>query len=215
MLPQRQYTTTLGDYERLKEVILSYKNDVQIKTDPNPEKGDRGNFTFRLKGFENIGIQITSQRFYLKLHGVKPEQFLLDLNVIRKLTSILGELYPSGVDFGLDKETAKWRDQVEIIERQKEMLSLRARMHKMTLKKPASYASWMKRIWKEFETNPAAHNHLARVLNNCFASFICRNGFRCLPNGALEFNKTVENVSLYPLLQFYINTLQKSGFLQN
>lgn len=95
---QRQYQTSIKSYEDVKEAVWRNREQVTHWLD------EKGNFTFYLRMYPHVRIQVTSQKHFLKLHGLKPTRFLLDLKVIRKLTSLLSEPYPHGIDFKLDKE---------------------------------------------------------------------------------------------------------------
>jgi len=208
---QRQYETSIMDYEIFKEAV--WKNRKQIIGCDFSAEDEKGNFTFYLKKYPEVRIQMTSRQHFLKLHGVKPDGFLLDLNVIRELTSLLKQFYPHGIDFRLDKETYSWQDKSGIIERQKGIIELLNRMFHRALESHESFVRFKEGLWEEYDTNLVARNQLAEGFNNCFAGSICRNGFRCKSNGLLKYHFSRETRHMKPFLERHFYFLLKSGFL--
>lgn len=206
---QRQYQTSIKSYEDAKEAVWRNREQVTYWAD------EKGNFTSYLKKYPDVRIQITSRQHFLKLHGQKPEEFLLDLKVILKLTSLLKEFYPHGIDFKLDKETYSWRDKDEVVDRKNGVIQMQRRMLNMALDDPKKYKHYIETIWKELEIDNSFRSHFAETLNHCFADLICRNGFRCKPDGSIRFLAIKGREHVYPMLEQYVRILQKSGFLED
>lgn len=210
---QRQYITSINDYEKVKEIIIGNKEQVIIKSDTNPEKGDRGNFTFYLKKYPKVRIQLTSKRYLLKLHGVKYREFLLDLKVIQKFTSLLSELYPNGIDFKLDKTTYGYFDKDRIIQEKYEIIKfLNEALYCLLFDRSDDHKQfelYIEKIWEDIRNDVCVHNAFAETGNNFYAKVLCESGFRCKPDGFLKFNANKPD----PFLMRSTKILLKSGFL--
>ena len=205
---QRQYTTTITDYENVKEAVQNSTN-CRIRED------SKGNFTFYLKNYPDIRIQFTSKKFFLKLHGLKPSEFISDLKVIREFTSTLRDFYPHGIDFKLDKENVNYHDKDELISRQNGMVELQQKMLNTALKNPKTFDRFKEELWKGYETDLKLHDHFARTLNNAFAEGLCKNGFRCKPDGTLKFKTLTGNIKANRIMAQCVQMITSSGFLDD
>lgn len=195
----------------MKDAVL--KNRKLVIGFDLASENEKGNFTFYLKNHPDVRIQFTSKRYFLKLHGLRPHGFLLDLKVIRELTLMLKDFYPQGIDFKLDKENLGYRDQDEIMAMQNRALNLQQQMINKALVSRESFEHFKNELWKGYETEPEIRDQFAEGLNNVFAQMICENGFRFKPSGKLKFKVHFENRRINLLLDKYVNALTTSGFL--
>ena len=205
---QRQYNTSLDDYEGLKEIV--YKNRFFINNcDFSPPK-EKGNFKFYLNKYPKVRIQITSRQFFLKLHGLKPEEFILDLKVIREFTSLVKDSYPKGIIFKFDKESVSYNDKDLIRNKLEGNNALRRTMTNKALKSREDFDKFISEQWKNIDTNLELHDSFAWIGCNFFAKCLCEEGFRCKPDGSLEY---LSDVSGDSLVNDSIRILLKSGFM--
>ena len=176
----------MKDYEKEIEIIYNLQNqEVTVKTDPYPEK-PTGNFTFRITEFSHIPIQITSKKHVLMLFGVKHDNFLEDLTVIKKFVSLLKELYPNGIHFKLHKIFIGDKDkdrQISIEHGQKKLLSTIARK---ALHSSENGKKYINELWNSNKDNLERRNKFIEQANNYFAQSICEDGFQCRPDGTIK-----------------------------
>ena len=172
----------------------------------------KGNFTLYLREFPDVRIQLTTKQCFLKLHGVKPYGFLLDLNIIRRFTSLFGELYPIGIEFKLDKETHGFYDKDLVVQRQEMIMEDQMTLLRKSLEGWEQYQSFIKRTSDYFRNDVKMHNLYAEEMNNALANGLCKNGFRCILDGSLIYTKGSDE-SWNQILGKYVEILLESGFL--
>jgi hypothetical protein len=105
---QRLYSTNL-DYEKFKALILENPKNFILRCDLGSEKGEKL-LSFRLRKYSNNTLQLTPKQVILMVHGIKPNEFLLDLKILKEFASLLKNLFPEGVNFKLYKETHSYYD---------------------------------------------------------------------------------------------------------
>lgn len=196
----------MQNYDRIREIVCEEKFNhlVKIRDVIEPEKGDRGNFTFYLNTFPNIRLQITSKRFFLKMYGVQMNNFIADLEVIKGVVSLLSPMYPKGVHFKLDKETLSEKDKDERDAKSTNYYAMFAELIKKALEGHGEFESYVDCIWQNIREDNDVHHTFVSLSKNYFARRICEDGFLCIPDGSitpdtLNSNNKVDQLAILML----------------
>lgn len=203
----RIYETNL-DYATVEKIIQENSSQFQFRN----LEGKLLNF--RLPEFSGNLLQLSGPKHFLLIHGLKPYDYLRDLQIMKALSSKLSKKYPDGITFKFYKEVPFSPDWKEM-HRLGSYVSNWYRSMENLLRSGGKERrqTFLSAAWRRYENNEGLRAEFAESMNNTFSFGICNNGFCMKPDGSLIPDTHGPLYQTAPeLLNQFVSRILQSGF---
>jgi hypothetical protein len=191
---QRTYETSIHDFDKVITVVQEHQERKVISArDLGPEGGLRL-LTFRFRNQPRICIQVSPTNCILMLKGMKHDDYLSDMQIIRTFVKMCAHEYPYGVDLKLRTEVFGSKDKNEIIRQQGAHLDYLMNLLLHSEDPKREFRESLQRYNQEANQDANLHNTRAHGINSVLARFVLMNGLRCKPDGSLKLKVDLQRL---------------------